>query len=112
MDDPSFWKEAAKYLWGLLVPAGWWIFKKQDDRLTRVEEQKAHAADVKELKDAIHSLRNRMVTKEDFARHEADDKADRAERREAEISLFNKVDELKDSVNNKFDAIKDLLLRR
>ena len=109
--DPGFWADIAKWLWGLLIPAWLWMWKKQDDRLGKVEDAKASASDVTQLRDAVHSLRNNMVTREDFKGHENSDRADRAERRETEISLFTKMDELKDSMNNKFDAIRELIMR-
>ncbi len=43
------WHEIAKYLWGLLVPAGWWIFNKQDKRLDAMELALKDKADVAEL---------------------------------------------------------------
>ena len=109
-EDPSFWMKLANYLWGLLVPAGWWMWKKQDDRLGKLEEAKASSADMIELKAAIHSMRANMVTSEQLKAHEESDRADRAERRDTEISLFNKVDELKDSINQRFDTIRDLIM--
>ena len=109
-DDPSFWLKVANWLWGLLVPATWWMWKKQDDRLGKLEDAKASSADMIELKAAIHSMRANMVTSEQLAKHEESDRADRAERRDTEISLFNKVDELKDSINQRFDTIRDLIM--
>lgn len=76
------WQDIAKHLWALLVPAGWWIWKKQDDRMNTLE------AAMKE-------------------------KADRAEldRQRDNISkIFDKIDGLKDDMNNKFDGLKTLLL--
>ena len=108
-DDPSSWMKFANWLWGLLVPAGWWMWDKQDKRLGKLEEAKASSADMIELKAAIHSMRSTMVTSEQLAKHEESDRADRAERRDTEISLFNKVDELKDSINQRFDTIRDLI---
>ena len=108
-DDPSFWLKVANWLWGLLVPAAWWMWKKQDDRLGKLEEAKASSADMLELTEAIHSLRNKMVTSEQLNKHEESDRADRKERRETELALFDKVDELKDSLNHRFDAIRDLI---
>jgi hypothetical protein len=105
MDD---WKELAKWLWGLLVPAAWWMWNKQDKRL----DGKAEAADVKEMKESLHSLRNKVVTKDDFAAHEARDQKDRDERRETEIKLFDKIDRMKDDFSGKLDGIKDLLIAR
>ena len=105
MDD---WKELAKWLWGLLLPALWWMWNKQDKRI----DEKAGASDVKEIKASLHELRNRVVTKEAFDAHEARDQKDRDERRETEIKLFDKIDGLKDDVNGKFDQIRDLLIGR
>ena len=109
--DPGFWADIAKWLWGLLVPAGWWMWKKQDDRIEKLENARAYAVDVKELKEAVQSVKDKMVTSDQLAAHEASDRDDRAERRETEISLFNKVDELKDSMSQRLDALKDLIMR-
>lgn len=115
MADPGFWKEAAGWSWGLLVPLGWYVLSTRDKRIEKVEEtlkDRASSEAVKELSSAIHSLRGRMITREDFREHEVRDDRDRTERREQEILLFEKVDDLKDDINTKFNVLKDLIIAR
>lgn len=114
-EDPGFWKDLAKHLWALLVPLGWWIWNKQDKRIEKVEndmDAQASQKSVDELGEGLHSLRNRVVTREDFKAHEERDERDRVERREAENKLFEKVDDLKDDMTGRFDSLKDLIIGR
>lgn len=71
--DPGLWEQVAKYLWGILVPAGWWIFNKQDKRMDSLEEA--------------------MKTKADNA--EMDRQRDHIEK------IFDKIEEVKKEVSDK-----------
>ena len=53
------WQEIAKYLWTALVPAGWWIFKKQDERVNNLEkamDKKADETEMDRQRDNITSI--------------------------------------------------------
>lgn len=43
------WEDVAKWAWGLLVPAGWWIFNRQDKRMDILESAMKDKADKVEL---------------------------------------------------------------
>lgn len=43
------WKDVAQWAWGLLVPAGWWIFNRQDKRMDSLEGAMKDKADKDEL---------------------------------------------------------------
>jgi hypothetical protein len=112
MDD---WKEIAKYGWSLLLPLLVWLWKKQDARIDKQDERMESLASQKsvdEMAESLHSLRNKVVSREDFRAHEDRDQRDREERRDTEVKLFDKIDQFKDDVNEKFDTLKDLLLGR
>ncbi len=115
IEDPSIWKQVANWLWGLLIPLGWYAVNQRDRKIEKLEiemDQRASQKSVDELKDSIHGMRNRMITREDFKDHEVRDDKDRTERREQEVLLFEKVDDLKDDINTKFNALKDLIISR
>lgn len=115
MDDPGFWKEATKHLWALLIPVVAYVWNKQDKRIEKVEKDmdaQASQKSVDELSESMHSLRNKVVTREDFRAHEERDQRDRDERREAEVKLFDKIDTMKDDMTGRFDGLKDLILSR
>lgn len=53
------WHEIAKYLWGLLVPAGWWIFNKQDKRMDALEaamQTKANQTEMDRQRDHVEKI--------------------------------------------------------
>lgn len=115
MDDPSFWKDAAKFLWLLLVPLVRHFWIKHEERLEKLENgmsAQASQKSVDELGEAVHSLRNRVVSKEDFKAHEERDLQDRNERRQAEAKIFDKIDDIRDDMTGRFDNLKDLILQR
>lgn len=110
------WMEAAKWIvTALVIPLLAVIWSMLNGRISKTEirmESLATQKSVDEVAESLHSLRNKVVSREDFRAHEERDNNDRKERRETEITLFAKIDDLKDSVNDKFDAIRDLLLTR
>lgn len=67
------WHEIAKWLWGLLVPAGWWIFNRQDKRMDALEAQMSDKAE----KDEV----NRQ--------------------RDTQAKIFDQLTELRQDVNDK-----------
>ena len=100
MDETAFFKEIAKYLWGVLVPAGWWIFNKQDKRIDNVEATmytKNAAKDRREEVDKILEDRRQDVialhSKIDFRSEKLDDKLDRTQILLAKIAGKLGVDE-------------------
>ena len=103
MDDPGLWKEAAKYLWGVLVPAGWWMWNKQDKRLDRVEEKMFTQDEAKErrknIEDVLEARRQDVI-----ALHSKIDA--RAEK------LDDKIEALQQSMHAGFSDLKDILLKR
>ena len=57
------WHEIAKWLWGLLVPAGWWIFNRQDKRMDLLEasmEKKADKAELDRQRDNVGTLFDKL----------------------------------------------------
>lgn len=78
------WHEIAKYLWGLLVPAGWWMWNTQDKRMAALEATMKEKADKAELDRQRDNISN----------------------------IFEKIDGLKDSMNDKFDSITRLILEQ
>lgn len=112
MDD---WKGLAQWLWIAVSGLAWWVWKKQDRRIDRNEERmdaKADVSDMAEIKEGLHSLRNKVVTREDFRTHEERDDNERKERREDIKELFGRIDGIKDDIGIRFDAIRDLLIER
>jgi hypothetical protein len=79
------WKEAAKFLWGILIPVGAWAWNKQDKRLESIE--------------------GRMVTKEAVAerKHEVDNALEA--RRQGEIALHAKIEAHADQDREMFQQI-------
>jgi hypothetical protein len=106
--DPGIVKQLLDWVWLGFVALLGIVYRMMSGKL----DGKAESADVKEMKESIHALRNKMVTREDFARHEASDQKDRDERRDDIKELFGKVDDLKTDLGNRFDALKDILLQR
>ena len=49
MDETSFWKAAANWLWVAILPLLKWIWDRQ-------------GKDIQEVKDGLHSLKNRVVS--------------------------------------------------
>lgn len=103
MDDPGFWKEAAKYLWGVLVPVGAYLWNKQDKRIDNMEARlysKEDARERRETVDEVLEARRQDV----IALHTKIDA--RAEK------LDDKIDHVLRDMNAGFSDLKDLLLRR
>lgn len=53
------WEDVAKWAWGLLVPAGWWIFNRQDKRMDNIEgamKDKADKAELERQRDNISKI--------------------------------------------------------
>ncbi|MBM3460753.1 MAG: hypothetical protein FJX76_01500 [Armatimonadetes bacterium] len=87
MED--FGKEAAKWLWGLLVPAAWWMWNKQDKRL----DGKAEARDVADLKDVLDRLRGSVVMQEDLKERRREIDATMEARRQGELALHERLND-------------------
>lgn len=103
MDDPGLWKELAKYLWGVLVPVGAYIWNKQDKRLDKVEEKMFTQEEARErrknIEDVLEARRQDVI-----ALHAKIDA--RAEK------LDDKIETLQQSMHAGFSDLKDILLRR
>lgn len=67
------WHEIAKYLWGLLLPAGWWIFNKQDKRMDALEGAMKTKADQTEM-DRQRGHVERIFEKLEEVRQDVNDK--------------------------------------
>ena len=100
MDD-ALWKDIAKYLWGILIPIGVWVFNKQDKRIEAVEGHMYKKEDAKErtvMVDEILESRRQDV----IALHAKIDA--RAEK------LDDKIDNLQHNMHSGFNEIKNILL--
>lgn len=51
------WKEIAQWLWGLFIPAGWWMWNRQDKRLEDIEDAMKAKADKDEVNKALEDRR-------------------------------------------------------
>jgi len=103
MDDPGMWKEAAKWLWGVLVPVGAYIWNKQDKRIDAMEQKMYSKEDARERRESVdETLEARR--QDVIALHNKIDA--RAEK------LDDKIDHVLVQMNAGFSDIKDLLLRR
>jgi hypothetical protein len=103
MDDSTLWREATKYLWGLLVPAAAWIFNKQDKRISMLEENHYSKGSAKERREEVD--KHLEARRQDvIALHTKID--DRAER------LDDKIDKMNSSMHDGFSEIKTLLIER
>lgn len=89
MDD---WRQVAQYLWGLLVPAGIWAWKKQDARLDKLEENSVKKDEFKERLTAVDKVLE--------------------DRRDDVRDLYKEMGELRKDVSRGFSDLKDLLLKR
>lgn len=79
--DPSIWKQMSEWLWGaMLVPVGI-LWKKVDG-----------AASKTELKESVSAIGAALD------RHAEDDKQTRAEIRETQMKIFERLDSLATSV--------------
>lgn len=72
-NDPGFWKQAADWMWAVLALPIATLWKKADGALQ----------------------------KDDFKSYMEEAKAERKEMRENVIKLFDKIDEIKEDVNEK-----------
>ena len=103
MEDPGIWKEVAKYLWGVLVPVGAYLWNKQDKRLDRIEEKMFTQEEAKErrknIEDVLEARRQDVI-----ALHSKIDA--RAEK------LDDKIEALQQSMHAGFSDLKDILLKR
>ena len=88
MDD---WREIAKYLWGILVPAAGWIFHKQDKRITDLEAS--------------------IYTKNAAAERRAEIDKKLEDRRQDVIALHAKIDDRTDHISGKLDKTSLLLAK-
>lgn len=44
-EDPGIWKQLTGWLWGLLVPAGWWIVNRFDREIDKRKDVEAKLFD-------------------------------------------------------------------
>lgn len=96
-EDPGIIKILLEWAWAGVLGLGALIYRR-------------HEHDMAEVKAGMHTLRNRVATKEELKEHEERETRDREERRASETLLFQKFDALKDEMNAKFDALKTLIL--
>lgn len=102
MDETNLLREAVKYLWGLLVPAGLYIWNNQDKRIKNVEDKMYTKEDAKERREAVdETLEARR--QDVIALHEKIDH--RASK------LDDKMDKLVHDMHTGFSEIKNLLIR-
>lgn len=91
------WQDIAKWLWGLLVPAGWWIFNKQDKRIDAVE------ASLKEKTDVSESEKHREYIAKLFEKIDEHSRRDEALFREVLTKMGDNQSELLRELNKKED---------
>lgn len=102
MDEITFWKGAAQYLWAAVAGVGAWFLNKQDGR-------------IKSLEDSMYSKTAAKERREEVDKHLED-------RRQDVISLHSKIDSRSEKLDDKIDAmskemnqgfsdIKDLFLK-
>lgn len=103
VEDPGLWKQIATYLWGLLIPAGVYIWNRQEKRIDHLEgvmHTKEEANERKEYVDHLLEDRRHDV----IALHLKIDT--RAEK------LDEKISNLARDMHTGFSDIKDILLKR
>lgn len=93
MDD---WQAIAKWLWGLLVPAIWWMWNKQDARLTKIEDSMYTKSSALERHTAINDLLEARRKDVIDLHHKIDTRAAR---------IDDKVDALAERMDGKIDGI-------
>jgi len=103
--DPGFWKQAAAWLWTLLLlPMGalWTAF---NHRLAKIEK-KADAA-LPRIEFDKHQDRTREDLKELFAKAETNKDVMNTRVENVRESVERKIDDLRRDVNGGFNAIRD-----
>tara|TARA_R110000868_G_scaffold218849_1_gene469665 strand:+ start:5881 stop:6222 length:342 start_codon:yes stop_codon:yes gene_type:complete len=110
MDDISSWKELAKYLWGLLVPAGWWMWNKQDKRIDKVEATMYTQENAKERRESVDkSLEDRRQDVKDI--YETINERGRVNEARHE-KTNDMIRDLTRDMSQGFSDLKDILLKR
>ena len=96
MDETTFWKTAANWLWLAILPLLKWIWDRQ-------------GKDIQELKDGLHALRNRAVTSD--AVKERKEEVDRSleARRTGERDLHERLNDHIEQDRTTHNAIMDTL---
>ena len=102
MDETNLLREAVKYLWGLLVPAGLYIWKQQDSRIKNVEDRMYTKEDARErlesVDETLEARRQDVIALHDKLDHRAS-------------RLDDKMDVLVRDMHKGFSDRKDMLLR-
>lgn len=90
--DPSFVGQVLAWISGGIALIGAWLWANTMGRISSLEKSK--------------------VEREEFDKYVTRADKGRDEMRETQITLFNKVDDLRDHVDRKFEKIADLIRER
>ena len=89
VEDPSIWKQAANWLWAILIPMLAVIWGLLSKRIDKIEAKADSALPRSEFKEHLeHSMKDRQNLREDVK------------------ELFNKTEALKDQVNARMETLR------
>ena len=98
-EDPGVIKQLLDWAWAGVLALGGLVYKK-------------HNEEMGELKEALHSLRNKVVGKDEYRdRNELVDKL-LEDRRIGEREVYREMGELRREVTKGFSDLKDLLISK